>query len=63
MLVDVEGGGRVRLDEKAGEEREGWEEKNLVEWREMGRCCQQNLIFCKINLQATFHQEHTTAGT
>jgi len=45
VLVDVEGGGRVRLDEKAGEEREGWEEKNLVEWREMGRCCQQNLIF------------------
>jgi len=45
VLVDVEGGGRVRLDEKAGEEREGKEEKNLVEKGEVGRYCQQNLIF------------------
>ena len=38
--------------------REGREEKYLVDWTEMG-----NLIFCKINHQATFHPEHTKAVT
>ena len=45
VLNDVEGTGRVRMDEQ----REGREEKYLVDWREMGRCCQENLIFCKTN--------------
>ena len=48
MLDDVEGVGRVRLEEKAGELREGREEKYLVEKGEKGRCCKGSLIFCKI---------------
>ena len=47
MLDDVEGGGRVRVDEKAGELWEGMEAKYLMEWREMGRNCRGNCIICK----------------
>ena len=47
MLDDVEGGGRVRVDEKAGELCEGMEAKYLMEWQEMGRNCRGNCIVCK----------------
>ena len=54
MLDDVEGGGRVRVDEKAGELWEGMEVKYLMEWREMGRNCRGNCIVCKLKILHKF---------